>query len=64
MDKLKYYSCRCGARRRADRHRGVIAIFSYFYIDCIMQAVITVRVMRHLGDSRYSNLWDGVISNA
>ena len=36
-DVLKCCSCMWGARSRADRCRGVVAIFNYLYIDWVMQ---------------------------
>ena len=53
----------CRARRRA----GGVRVLLLFSVMCILTAWCNARnvhVMRHLADSRYSNLWDGVVSNA
>ena len=53
----------CGARRRAGGVRALLL----FLVTCILTAWCdagNVHVIRHLADSRYSNLWDGVIWGA
>ena len=61
--RTECYNCMCGARRRA----GGVRVLLLFLVTCIVTAWCNARnvhVMRHLADSRYSNLWDGVISKA
>ena len=51
----------CGGRRRAGSVRALLL----FLVTCILIVWLnagSVHVMRHLADSRYSNLCDGVIS--